>query len=413
MSSDRRPEEGADDLVTHHTDGTVTDAPPVTREHAATPASQQIAADDIGRPDRLHEHPHPQMPAVRTMLPPTLTVVLGIAAMVVAVLGLREIGSIVAPTFLAVTLIIAVHPIYKLLDRFLPKFIAGFLLLVMLYGVLAAIGTALGVAVGKLAYELPKYSATFNGLIEQGQTFLLAKGISQEQIDRATSNFSIDDLTAVAQYIAGVLGGTTSSMLFLLTVMVFLAMDAGGFGKRLRAVHRVKPDLADALVDYGARVRKYWVVTTIFGLIVAAIDYVALIWLGVPLALTFGVLSFVTNYIPNIGFILGLIPPALLALLHNGVETMIWVIVIYCVANFVIQTLLQPKFTGDAVGLNVTTVFLSLVFWSYVFGALGALLAVPLTLLVKTLLIDRDPSTRWINQFIASHPIDDRSAQPL
>ena len=83
---------------------------------------------------------------------------------------------------------------------------------------------------------------------------------------------------------------------------------------------------------------------------------------------------------------------------------MLWVIVIYSVVNFVIQGILQPKFTGDAVGINATTAFLSLVFWAYVFGALGALLAIPFTLLVKTLLIDRDPKTRWINPFISSSP---------
>ena len=92
---------------------------------------------------------------------------------------------------------------------------------------------------------------------------------------------------------------------------------------------------------------------------------------------------------------------------------MIWVVVIYSVANFVIQTVLQPKFTGDAVGINATTAFLSLIFWSYVFGALGALLAIPFTLLVKSLLIDRDPKARWLNQFIASAPDERRSAQPV
>ncbi len=83
---------------------------------------------------------------------------------------------------------------------------------------------------------------------------------------------------------------------------------------------------------------------------------------------------------------------------------MVWVIVVYSVVNFVVQTILQPKFTGDAVGINASTAFLSLVFWAYVFGALGALLAIPFTLLVKSMLIDRDPKVRWVDQFISSTP---------
>jgi AI-2E family transporter len=107
-----------------------------------------------------------------------------------------------------------------------------------------------------------------------------------------------------------------------------------------------------------------------------------------------------------------LIPPAILALLQDGVTKMLWVIVLYSVINFVVQSLIQPKFVGDAVGLSVTLTFLSLVFWSWVMGALGAILAIPLTLLTKALLIDIDPNVRWVNQLITSGagPPDEDSA---
>ena len=77
-------------------------------------------------------------------------------------------------------------------------------------------------------------------------------------------------------------------------------------------------------------------------------------------------------------------------------------IVIYSVLNFVIQSLIQPKFTGDAVGLNTTTTFLSLLLWSQVIGALGAILAVPLTLFVKCMLIDSDDRSRWVSIFLSA-----------
>jgi predicted PurR-regulated permease PerM len=56
---------------------------------------------------------------------------------------------------------------------------------------------------------------------------------------------------------------------------------------------------------------------------------------------------------------------------------------------------------GDAVGLSISLTFLSLVFWSYVIGPLGALLAVPLSLLAKALLVDADPDARWLDPLIA------------
>ena len=120
------------------------------------------------------------------------------------------------------------------------------------------------------------------------------------------------------------------------------------------------------------------------------------------MAITWGVVSFITNYIPNIGFVLGVVPPAILGLVDSGPWTALWVVLSYTAANFVIQSLIQPKFTGDAVGLNTTTTFLCLLFWSTVTGAMGTILAVPLTLFVKALLIDSDPRSRWVGIFLSA-----------
>ena len=98
---------------------------------------------------------------------------------------------------------------------------------------------------------------------------------------------------------------------------------------------------------------------------------------------------------------IGLIPPALIAYFEGGWQTALWVIGSYAVINFIMQSVIQPKFVGDAVGLSATLTFLSLIFWGWVLGPLGALLAVPMTLLVKALLIDIDPSTRWAGPLIS------------
>ncbi len=405
-SDEDLPAEDTDEVV-HTSEGEVLD------EDEGAADAETIPVSEVRTPAPHHEHDD-MRPTARVSLPPTLTLLLGLAATVIAIAGLKQVAGIIAPTFLAATLIIAVYPIYKVLRRFLGGAIAGLLLIVILYGILAALGASIGIAASKFASELakPEYTSTFTGLVSDGRDFLTSKGIEAQEIDDAIANFDLRNLTGLASSLANTVTGLTTTMLFLLTVMIFLVMDAGGFARRLAAIHRHKPDVADALVDFGYRVRKYWIVSTVFGVIVAVIDYIALMWLGVPLAMTFGLLSFVTNYIPNIGFVLGLIPPAFIALLSGGVSTMVWVIVVYCVANFLIQTILQPKFTGDAVGINGSTAFLSLMFWAYVFGALGALLAIPFTLLFKSLLIDRDPSARWVNQFISSSPEEGVSAQP-
>jgi AI-2 transport protein TqsA len=74
----------------------------------------------------------------------------------------------------------------------------------------------------------------------------------------------------------------------------------------------------------------------------------------------------------------------------------------------VVQTIIQPRFTGDAVGISATVAFVSLIFWAYVLGTLGALLAIPATLFVKSLLLDNSVPASWVNALITAAPLKDR-----
>ena len=191
-------------------------------------------------------------------------------------------------------------------------------------------------------------------------------------------------------------------MITVVMTVFFLAMDSVAVERRVALLSSTRLEMGTALIDFAQGVRRYWVVTTVFGLIVALLDVVALAVIGVPMIWVWGVLSFLTNYIPNIGFVLGMIPPALLGLVEGGWGAFVAVVVSYSVLNFVIQSIIQPKFTGDAVGVIPTVSFLSLLFWAWVLGWMGTILALPATLLFKAILIDADPQSRWINSLIAS-----------
>jgi AI-2 transport protein TqsA len=194
--------------------------------------------------------------------------------------------------------------------------------------------------------------------------------------------------------------GLASNFVFLLALLLFLSVETGGAGDRLASIAADRPKISEALGHFAWGTRQYLLVTTIFGLIVAVLDTVALSILGIPLAVTWGLLSFITNYIPNIGFIIGVVPPALLGLLTGGPKLMVIVIVVYCALNFVVQSIIQPRFIGDAVGLSVTVTFVVLFFWAWLLGPLGAILAIPLTLLAKALLVDIDPQAKWADALL-------------
>ena len=281
-----------------------------------------------------------------------------------------------------------------------------------MYAIILSMLAALTLAVSRLATLLPAYGPQFTDLLNQATDRLDELGIGEDQLRSAVDQLSLSNLVGPLQRLLGGVTTVLSDAFFIVALVFFLALEAAGFSGRLTAAAGQRPQLVAALKDFASNTRRYVAVSTIFGLVVAAVDVVALYWLGVPLPLLWGLLSFITNYIPNVGFVLGLVPPALLALLEGGVGRMVAVIVAYSIINVVFQSVIQPMVVGDAVGLSATVTFLSLVFWAFVFGPLGALLAVPLSLLAKALLVDADPALHWLRPLLvgSSAPGDEDAA---
>ncbi|MET0765644.1 MAG: AI-2E family transporter [Blastococcus sp.] len=338
-------------------------------------------------------------------LPRGLILVLALAGILVAVLAIRQFAEIVGPVLLALVLVVAVYPLTGYLQRLgLPKWLASTLTLVAVLGLIVGLAASLAFSVAQLATILPDYEDRFAEIVDNFQAWLASLGIGPDELRTALADISISKIASVLGVILAGLAATFSNLLFLLFVVAFMALDAGGFASRLSHVRRSHPDVIGSLDSFARGTRRYLLVATVFGFIVAASD-TGFLWLvGVPLPLLWGLLAFITNYIPNVGFIIGVIPPALLALLEGGPGLMLGVIVAYSVINFVIQSIIQPKFVSDAVNLSLTVTFLSLVFWTFVIGPIGAILAVPLTLLSKALLFDVDPSTRWMSSLLAGGP---------
>ncbi|MGW8590481.1 AI-2E family transporter [Dietzia sp. NPDC055877] len=338
-------------------------------------------------------------------IPRGLIVLLAVAATGISVAVARGLSGLLGPLFLALMLTIAAQPVRAWAQkRGLPSWAVVILTTTTVYAILLGLIGALALSVAQLATILPTYTGSLAEILDGARSMLGNAGVDDGRIDNLLSSI---DIGKIVGYIDGLLVGllgVVSNLAFLVTLLLFMAVDGTTISHRMHVVDRMRPDIFHALSVFVTGTRKYLLVSTVFGLIVAVIDGAALWLLGVPLPVLWALLSFITNYIPNIGFLIGLIPPALLALLEGGPILMLWVILLYCAINIVIQSIIQPKFVGDAVGLSITVTFLSLVFWTMVLGALGALLAVPLTLLVKALLIDIDPSTRWLDALIGDTP---------
>ncbi|MCE0766615.1 AI-2E family transporter [Pseudonocardia kujensis] len=338
-------------------------------------------------------------------LPRALVVLLGAAAVVVVLAGVKAVAWLIAPAFMALIIVIAVAPVQDRLKRKgWPAWATTLVLVLLVYAVLIVLALGIVASIARLATEVPKYASQADGLVTSLTSALKKAGVGPDQLKQAASSLDLGKLAGLLGSLLDSVAGLASSLVFLLALLLFLTVEAGGVRDRLASIGADRPEVIRALGHFAWGTRQYLLVTTIFGFIVAVLDSIALALLKVPLAVTWGLLAFVTNYIPNIGFVIGLIPPALLALFVGGPQLAIVVVVVYCALNFVIQSLLQPRFIGDAVGLSITITFVALFFWAWLLGPLGAILAIPLTLLVKALLVDIDPQARWADAWLRSTP---------
>jgi len=330
------------------------------------------------------------------------TILLGAAALTIALAGVRTIADIIGPVFLALVITISLHPIRIWLERHrLPEWAASVVLLLAAYLVLGLLTLALIISVAQLAELLPQYSDQLSQVVTNAGNTLKSLGVQQEQINAVVDAIDPGKLVELAFTVLSSTLSILGNLFFLLTLLFFMAFDTDSTRRSLAVLGSRMPDLAAALSSFAHGARNYMGVSAGFGFIVAVIDGLALQLMGVPGAFVWAVLAFVTNFIPNIGFIIGVIPPAIIALLDGGPGLMIAVIVTYSVVNFLIQSVIQPRVVGDAVGLTALFTFMSLVFWTWLIGPLGALLAVPLTLLTRALLVETNPRLRWALPLIA------------
>lgn len=348
--------------------------------------------------------PTPPAPA----LSPSLRTLLALAAAVVVLAGVFFARDIVGPLALAIVLVVICEPVRRPFDRRgRPGWAGTTAVIALAYLVLVAMGALLWLAGTQFARLVGDFADELQDSVQSLLAWLRSVGLDQQAADATASVLDPGALVRLASSLGGAVVGVATALFFVFAYIIFLAADAGRYRDAERVFGDSKRPVLGRIRRLNTGVRRYYVVNATFGAIVAVIDGLALLWLGVPAPLVWAILAFVTNFIPNIGFVLGLIPPAVLAFVVGGWPMLLAVIAIYCVVNVVLQVLVQPKFVSDAVDLSLTLSFFSVIFWTFVIGPLGAILSIPLTLFVRTLVLEADPGSHWLRWLSG-----DRSAAP-
>jgi predicted PurR-regulated permease PerM len=326
------------------------------------------------------------------------------AAVVIVIGGVKMANHVVTPVLVALALTIVFYPLRRRLENHMPRWVASVVLLFAAVGVLVAMALAILISIGQLAQLAGDYTSQVDDLSKDISSGLSSLGVGDEQSDTVGASIDpqrlIDLVTSLLASILEVL----SNLFIIVTLIAFMAFDSAKVGRLAEVLRAHRPHMVSALASFCHGTRNYLGVSAVFGLIVAVIDTAILYWLGVPGAFVWGVLAFVTNFIPNIGFVIGIIPPSLVALLEGGPSLMLAVIVLYCLVNLVLQSFIQPRYVGESVGLTTTLTMVSLTFWTFVLGPTGALLAVPMSLLFRAILVEADPDSAWRMPLISGQP---------
>ena len=315
-----------------------------------------------------------------------------LAAVVIIIAGLISAKSIVIPILLAAFITILVSPLLVWLKaKGLNSAFALVSVMIMLIIVMTLLGMLISTSLQDFAANLPVYEAKLRDTLTGFTALMNEKGFdfSQETL------MGLINPAKVAQFTSGLVKGFGAALtngFMILLLVVFMLLEAAVLPKKLHAIH---VDASAHAAEFLRNVKQYMKIKSIFSLFTGVLIYIALLFIGVDYALLWAVLAFLLNFVPNIGSIIAAVPAVLLALIQLGFVGAIEVALLFVVINIVLGSMLEPKYMGQGLGLSTLVVFVSLIFWGWVFGPVGMLLSIPLTIMLK-LALQANPQTKWI-----------------
>jgi predicted PurR-regulated permease PerM len=320
-----------------------------------------------------------------TRFSPTFAFLAGGASVVILVAGLKLAASIVNLVLISFLLAFSISPIQNwLIKKRLPKGLAVALtvLLILIGG--SGLVSILAVSVAGLIGKLPVYEARLTSLWNSINAFFISHSIDISGL-LSLKEFDPKQVVGVAGKLLGTILQGMSNSLFVVIIMVFVLIELADLQSRNFRGKAARTGFQDRVNQTVGDVAKYISITGWNGLINAVANFFWLLVLGVDFALTWAVISFFFNFIPNIGIVMAVIPPAAIALLEYGWVRMLLVVIGYVVLNFIAENVIKPRTMKARLDISPLLTILSVIFWSWVLGPLGTILAIPLTITLQKL----------------------------
>jgi AI-2 transport protein TqsA len=314
--------------------------------------------------------------------PPILPFLQG-AACTVIILGALKIASpIVGPLLLALLLAYAVAPFPTwLMRRFKLSKNAAIAMTAVAAGALTLyLVLAVDLATVRIAAKLPVYEQRVASLYEQTAGFMSANGIVTPPLS-VKSVFTPERLREITRVALPEAGEVVSNgLLISLLAFLFVIEMTENIGVK-------RSPLAEKLIYYGSDARSYVTVTARVAAINALVNLAFLLVMRVDTPVVWCFLYFLLDFIPTLGFLIALVPPTLVTLLMFGWKRALLVACGLILTNVIVDNMVAPIFMKHAVDVSFLEITLSLVFWAFLMGLMGAILAIPLTLALRKFLV--------------------------
>lgn len=339
-----------------------------------------------------------------------------LAALCLIVAGLKAAESFFVPILIAFFLATVSFPILDFLrKKRVPRAIAVLLTVGLDFVFLLALGLLAVTLIGDLQEKWNvRYAAEVSESIRETSLSLASKleehGIqnAQEKINDAVNNnlanlqnIRFEKIWDVGTGVIGRVIGFFGTSLVILILTVFMLSEARMFGRRLEAISLARgPNLA-RMLSATRDIQRFLAIKTVISLLTGILAGL-LCWVaGLDFFVLWGILAFFLNFIPVIGSIVAGVPPTVLALLVAGVPNAVLVAGGYLVINNFLGNFIEPMLVGRRFGISTLVVVISVLFWGWLWGPLGMLLAVPLTMVLKVVLEGSD-EFRWIGVAISA-----------
>ncbi len=332
---------------------------------------------------------------------------LAAASVVVVIAGLKAAAGFILPLLFATLLTLLIWPLFRwFTSRGLPEPLALAITLITALLALALFLLLATFAVNEFASSAPAYLNQAQERVDQWFERLQ----SVEGIGEWVGTATVDPqgfLNLIAATAGNVLTGTASLLTFLLLVfltMAFMLAESNRFGPKLQTALGVLPYDEEQVLDIVGELQRFVAIKTVVSAMTGILVGCWVALLGLEFPVFWGLAAFMLNFIPTLGSIIAAVPASILAWIQFGWGRALLVVVGYLVINVLLGNILEPRWMGRRFGLSALVVFLSLLFWGWVWGPLGMLLSVPLTRMAK-IVFEHTPGMGWLAILLGPSPL--------